>query len=320
MKASWRGEFYESLTAQRVLVTGVTGFIGWHLSAGLVELGAEVHGLARTASAATVPAGVVPYAVDLTEQAQTRAVVAEIAPTLVFHLAGLVTARCTLDLLLPMFEHNLHASVNLMLAAHEQGARVVLAGSSETPREGQVPTSPYAAAKAATTLYAQLLGDAFGLQVIRVDIPMTYGPRQDQRKLIPYVLDALAHNTPPRLGSGEAAYDFLFVDDVIRGLLLSGVSPGLAGSEVLLRSGRLTQVREVVALLLEMTDSRVAPEYHTQPDNRLTGGASETTAARLLPGWHPQWTLREGMQATWRWYLAHGGNPSDGYAEPAAAR
>ena len=46
---SWQVEFGDAFADQRVLVTGATGFIGWHLCEALVALGAEVHGLSRTA-------------------------------------------------------------------------------------------------------------------------------------------------------------------------------------------------------------------------------------------------------------------------------
>ncbi len=61
----WQTKFNPVFAGRRVLVTGATGFVGGHLCRALIELGAEVHGLARRASKSTLVPGCQPWAVDL---------------------------------------------------------------------------------------------------------------------------------------------------------------------------------------------------------------------------------------------------------------
>ena len=63
---SWHEEFGELFRGERVLVTGATGFLGRPLCEALLALGAQVHGLARSAEQGV--AGVVPWSVDLRER------------------------------------------------------------------------------------------------------------------------------------------------------------------------------------------------------------------------------------------------------------
>jgi len=63
---SWRAELGDVFAERKVLVTGATGFIGWHLCEALVALGAEVHGLSLDACAENLVRGCKAWTVDLT--------------------------------------------------------------------------------------------------------------------------------------------------------------------------------------------------------------------------------------------------------------
>ncbi len=77
-----------TLNQTRILVTGATGFIGRHVCRRLVELGAVVYGLARSASTATVSASVIPLAADVTDRGGIIAALEQTRPTLVLHMAA----------------------------------------------------------------------------------------------------------------------------------------------------------------------------------------------------------------------------------------
>src|SRR6476661_8527007 len=77
----------------RILVTGVTGFVGGHLAEALLaEGGAEVHGLARRAAwpapLAHLAASVRLHAADLADGATVEPVLCDVRPDHVYHLAG----------------------------------------------------------------------------------------------------------------------------------------------------------------------------------------------------------------------------------------
>ncbi|MBM4431173.1 MAG: SDR family NAD(P)-dependent oxidoreductase [Chloroflexi bacterium] len=302
---SWRAEFGDAFAERKVLVTGATGFIGWHLCEALVTLGAEMHGLSLDACVENLVRGCAAWAVDLTDIEAVRMTVSNIQPQLVFHLAGMVTARQDLSLVLPMLWNNLVSTVHLLLVAAEVGCqRIVVVGSSEEPTDG-APTSPYAAAKAAASMYGQMFHKVYGLPVVVVRPFMTYGPRQESTKLIPYTILALLRGENPHLSSGRRVCDFVYVVDVARGLLKVGIQPGLEGETVNLGTGGGTTVRDVVGLLVELTGSTDRPVFGAVPDRiEEHSHIADRDATQRLLDWEPQWSLRDGLVETIEWYRA----------------
>lgn len=300
---SWQGEFGDAFAGRRVLVTGSTGFIGWHLCEALVALGAEVHGLSRTASAENLVRGCQAWAVDLTDIEAVREAVSKVQPQFMFHLAGMVTARQDLNLILPMLQSNLVGTVHLLLTAAEtECKRIVIVGSSEELTD-EVPTSPYAAAKAAASMYARMFYKVYGLPVVVVRPFMTYGPRQESTKLVPYTILALLHGENPRLSSGRRVCDFVYVLDVVRGLLKASIQPGLEGQTLDLGTGIGTSVRDMVELLVELCGSTAQPVFGALPD-RLDERSqiADIDSTRWLLDWEPMWSLRDGLVETIEWY------------------
>lgn len=117
-----------------------------------------------------------------------RGVVSKIQPQLIYYLAGMVTARQNLNLVLPMLRNNLVGSVQVLLVATEIGCeRMVVVSSSEDLTDG-IPTSPYIASKATVSTYARMFYEVYGLPVVVVKSFITYGPRQRSTKLIPYTI------------------------------------------------------------------------------------------------------------------------------------
>lgn len=277
--------------------------MGWHLCKALTAVGAEVHGLSRTACVDNLVPGCEAWAVDLTDIEAVRAALSKIQPQLIYHLAGMVTARQDLDLVLPMLQNNLVGTVHLLLTVAEIGCeRMVIVGSSEEPTDG-TPTSPYAAAKAAASMYARMFNKVYSLPVVVVRPFMTYGPRQEPTKLIPYTILALLRGESPRLSSGRRVCDFVYVLDIVRGLLKVGVEPDLEGQTLDLGTGKGTSVREVVEFLVELSGSASLPLFGALPD-RLDERPqiADRDATRRLLDWEPLWSLRDGLMETIEWY------------------
>jgi UDP-glucose 4-epimerase len=304
---SWQNEFRDTFAERKVLVTGATGFIGSHLCEALVGLGADVHGLSRTASTQNLASGCKAWAVDLTDVEVVRAALSEIQPQFIYHLAAMVTARQDLNLVLSMLQNNLVSTVHLLLAAAEIACeRMVVMGSSEEPTAGasaEIHTSPYAAAKAAASIYTQMFHKVYGLPVVVVRPFMTYGPRQHPAKLIPYTILTLLRGESPKLSSGERVCDFVYVLDIVRGLLKAGIQPGLDGGRIELGTGVGTRIRDVAEVLVELSGSATRPVFGVIPD-RLgeRPQIADRDASRRLIGWEPLWSLRDGLMETVAWY------------------
>jgi nucleoside-diphosphate-sugar epimerase len=294
-----------------VLVTGASGFIGAHLCRELERLGAELHATSRRERAEE---GRRWHGVDLADAGGVADLVERVRPEVLFHLASHVAGSRDRSLVLPTFGANLASTVHLLDAVTRTGGcrRFVQVGSMEErePGEGdEPPASPYAAAKAAATAYCRMFHRLYDTPVVLARLFMVYGPAQgDLEKLIPYLILELLRGGEPKLSSGERPVDWIYVDDVVRGLVRAGFRsgrerPGLEGRRVDLGSGELVTIRELVERLYRIVGVDATPPFGTLPDRPMeqVRKARVEESAELL-GWHPEVGLDEGLRCTVDWY------------------
>jgi nucleoside-diphosphate-sugar epimerase len=246
---------------------------------------------------------------DLTDASTARGLIAEVRPDVVIHLAGLVAGSRDRALVLPMLEANLLATVALLDAAAEHGcARFVAAGSLEEPSSlDQAPSSPYAASKAAATGYVELFAAHYGLSAVVARLFMVYGPgEQDPNKLIAYVIARGLVPAPMLLSTGLRPVDWVYVDDVVDGLVRLAIRRDLVGASVDLGSGDLVPVRDVVAKLWRLLELDGTPPFGTLPEraHEAVRAADVATTERVL-SWRPRVALDEGLARTVAWFRAN---------------
>ncbi|MEU4572356.1 MULTISPECIES: NAD-dependent epimerase/dehydratase family protein [Nonomuraea] len=287
----------------RVLVTGATGFIGAHLVRRLDGLGARVHTVSRRPQD-----GPRAHRADLSDAAATAALVAEVAPEVVFHLASEVTGVRDPAVVAPTLAGNLTAAVNLMTALTGTPVRsVVLAGSVEEPRDGLPPGSPYAAAKAAATGYARMFHALWQLPVSVLRVAMVYGPGQpDTARLVPYVTLSLLRGEEPRLTSGTRMVTWVYVDDVVDAFVLAGEGGKAAGEVLDIGTAEPVSVRETVELLAGVVGGPARLAFgavDARPLDRTQ--RSDIGPAERVLGWRPSTGLEEGLRRTVAWYAEH---------------
>ncbi|MFQ5701794.1 MAG: NAD-dependent epimerase/dehydratase family protein [Acidobacteriota bacterium] len=206
--------------APAAVVTGATGFIGWHLCSCLQRAGWRVKALVRTGSPKPLPGGVerVPAVLERTRLVETF----RDADT-VFHLAGVTRARNRGG-----YEAvNVRTAAQVGLAARDTGARLVLVsslaaagpGTARRPRreeDPEAPVSDYGVSK--------LRGEG---QVRRIDgLRWTiarpcavFGPRDGGFRPL---FRMASRGLFPLPAAPATAYSLIYVDDLARGLELLG--------------------------------------------------------------------------------------------------
>lgn len=298
----------EALAACRVMVTGARGFLGSHACQQLLHCGAEVHAVARRLPEA---AGSLHWhQADLADLQQTRQAIEAARPDVIFHLAGYSEGLRELEHVSRSLSGDLVTAVNVLTAATQLGCRrVILAGSLEEPDAAQaaaLPSSPYAAAKWAASGYARMFHALYRTPAVILRVFMTYGPRQRPRKVIPYTILSLLEGRSPQLSDGRRPVDWIYVDDVIRGMLAAAVAPGVEGSTLDLGSGRLVSVREVVEEIVRQLGAPVAPCFGALPDRPLEQvRAADLRRTTSCLGWTPRTALADGLRQTIDWYREH---------------
>jgi UDP-glucose 4-epimerase len=292
---------------QKVLVTGASGFIGSHLCRRLIEDGSEVHAVYRTQAPAE-KSQVRWWQADVSDLRAVRSLFRNIHPDVIYHLASHVKGAPDLEHVLPTFHSNLESTINLLTLAAETGCRrIVLTGSLAEPdsQNGEIfPSSPYAAAKWASSGYARMFHALYQLPVVIARVFMVYGPaQQDLTKLIPYVTLSLLRGETPKVTSGDRLVDWIYVSDVVDGFIALGEASGIDGATLDLGSGELVTIREIVQQLAGVVDSKARVDFGALVDRpleptRLANPAE--TFARI--GWKAQVRLPEGLTRTVNYY------------------
>lgn len=296
-----------SIADAKVLVTGASGFIGAHLCRRLIAGGAEVYGLSRNQRAADDDP-IRWRQADVSDSKAVRALVGELRPDLVFHLASHVMGSPALEHVLPTFRANLKSTVNLLTAVAETGCRrIVLTGSLAEPEleaGEKFPSAPYAAAKWASSGYARMFHALYGVPAVLARVFMVYGPDQkDISKLVPYLTLALLRGETPTVTSGARLIDWIYVHDVVEGMVALATTPGLEGSTLELGSGTLVSIRDIVDALERIIGVEGATKFGALPDRPL----EPTRLARVAEttqriDWAPQVSLEDGLRKTVEWY------------------
>ena len=303
---SFQEEFGGRFEGKRVMVTGATGFVGTNLCRALRALGAEVAGVALADSLLHAPDPDGILAADLTDEASARTTVQAIQPEMVFHLAGMVDTRQSTELVLPTLAHNLMGAVHLMTALVGTGCqRVVVVTSSETPRAGQTPNSPYAASKLAMVSYAEMYWALYGLPVVIARPHMVFGPHQPPDKLIPYLIRCGLENTPPRLAGGKRLCDPVYVMDFVRAMLEMATEDRALGMTLDVGTGVGLSVAEIASRVLSLTGATAAPVFGAIPD-RLGEApqVADLASTQALLTWTPAWSFDDAIRETIEWYAA----------------
>jgi UDP-glucose 4-epimerase len=287
-----------------VLVTGASGFLGAHLVRALLAAGCRVDAVSRRPQAAESP-NLRWWQTDLAVAGECERLIEGARPEIVFHLASLVTGRRELEYVLPAFQANLESTVRLLAAASAAPAglcrRIVVAGSMEEPERNAIeaPGSPYAVAKAAATLYARFFHSLYGTPVVSARIFMVYGPGQvDHTKVVPYSILSALRGEAPRLSSGARPVDWIYVDDVVAGLLAAAEAAGVEGESFDLGSGELVTVRQIVEKICHAL-AAPPPQIGALADRPLEAVRRANIGKSLSRlGWRPTVGLEEGLHRT----------------------
>jgi UDP-glucose 4-epimerase len=294
----------QQFAGRKILVTGATGFIGSHLCRALYTNGAEVHAVSRVQHA---HGGMHWWQANLSDITAIRKLLDTVRPEIIFHLSGHATAAPDLKCALSTFDSHVISTVYLLTAATEMGCnRIVLTASLTEPQSScpdAIPGSPYAAAKLTSGVYGRMFHALYQTPVTIVRPYMTYGPRQNPQKIIPHVTLSLLRGESPKLASGQWRADWVYIDDVIDGLLGAAYISDVEGCTIDLGSGTMIPVREVVGQVVNLVGSPISPLFGSLPDRP----AEEIRAADLAYalnkiGWKPVTSLDEGLARTVAWY------------------
>jgi UDP-glucose 4-epimerase len=307
----------------KALVTGCAGFIGSHLTDGLLADRNEVLGVANLLDnyAGEVKRGNLARARDF-EAFRFLALdvsEAELGPLVedcdvVFHLAAEPGVRSSWGGRFGSYERNNVLATQRLLETLTRWPekRVVYASSSSVYGDAErLPTteeavprpfSPYGVTKLAAEHLCSLYHRNFGLATVSLRYFSVYGPRQrPDMAFNRFCRAALAGDSLTVFGDGRQTRDFTFVADVVAATRAAAVSPSAAGGVYNVGGGSRVSMNDVIEIIGRIAGRPLEVRREASQKGDMRATYADTSLARADLGFVPSVTLEQGIEAEYRW-------------------
>ncbi len=290
--------------------------------------------------------------IDICDGEALAASLADFQPDVIYHLAAESHVDRSIDGPMDVVRTNLLGTACVLEAARaywsaldsqrRDAFRLVHVSTDEVfgtlPLEGEArfrigdpyaPNSPYAASKAGADHLARAWWRTYGLPVVVSNASNNFGPWQHPEKLIPTIVLAALSGAPlPVYGRGVNVRDWLFVEDHVDALLAVR-HRGRPGAQYLAGGYGATSNIALVSMICAALD-RIAPDKNG-PYERLIAFVADRPGhdlrydvdpepLRTELGWHPRFTLSEGLERTVAWYVANFGRYASRLRESGLVR
>ena len=299
----------------RVLVTGGGGFIGSNLVRALLERGDDVRILDNFSTGNRANLADLAGEIEMAEgelRSYERVHAATRGVEVVFHQGALPSVPRSVQDPLTTAAVNTEGTLNVLLAARDEGVRrVVFASSSsvygnsdELPRvetQNPDPISPYGVSKLAAERYCVSFSRVYPLETVALRYFNVFGPNQDPSSqyaaVVPRFITTIADGRPvPIYGDGEQKRDFTFVSNVVEANLLAADAAEVSGTIVNVATGRATSVHELADTIGSILGLSVERELHPARTGDIRDSYADATRAAHLLGWEARVGLEDGLR------------------------
>ena len=299
----------------KLLVVGGTGFLGTHILKRAHELGWITASLSirpphlqRTVSTTHYFQG------DLLVDENLRTQISDFSPDYVVNCSGYVNhSELVADAQSTMRTHFKLTSHLLDLFSSLPIKRFINVGSSDeyglcsAPQSeiyAEQPFSTYSLAKTLSThtVLARFRLTGFPGLVIRPFL--LFGPMQDEKRFIPYVIKNCLEGRLFQLGRGDVDRDFLYITDAVDAIISLLECPNVSGQVFNLASGMPMSISTAVDSIRNCLGGLGQPEYSVIDHRRGQNSCIYADISRITNaiGWTPKTSFLDGIEKTVSYY------------------
>lgn len=294
----------------KILMTGITGFIGHHLGERLVNDGHEVYAIVRPTSkidelSENLRRNVKFYVYDKDNTVLdiiTDLCVEDRRSDVVYHLASSVMTNHEFEDIERLIQSNITFGTELLdaMTAHQIKNFVNVDTFAQHYEDADYsPTNLYAATKQCFKDIMQYYVEAESLKQISLCIFNSYGSDDKGGRIFALLKRIADSGETLKMSPGGQLIDTVFIDDIIEGFIIAGkmlaeCKYDYCGTYAL-SSTKPIPLREVVKIFEDVAGKKLSIEWGGRP-YRAREVMVPWYSYKLLPGWRPKVSLQEGIK------------------------
>ncbi len=293
---------------KKVLVTGGTGFLGFHLLKKLKNFNYSLYSLSsKKPKKIRKIAGVKYIICDITNKMQLK-------KKLKYHFNYVINFSGYID----------HSNKSKTMNSHYFGCKNLLNffknkninnfiqigssleyGSVKSPHKETSfcrPKGNYGLAKFKATKYLQKIGKKFNISFTILRLYQVYGPNQTNNRLIPMVINSCLENKKFSCTSGKQKRDFLYVEDLTK-LIIKVIKKRSRNKIYNVGAGNKLKVKKVIELIKKMTGAGepLFGKIKMRKDE-MNNNFPDISKVKKEYNWTPKFSIRSGIRNTILFY------------------
>ncbi|MDN3509495.1 MAG: GDP-mannose 4,6-dehydratase [Candidatus Neptunochlamydia sp.] len=316
-------------TKKKVLITGIVGFIGFHLASFLIKKGDYVIGcdnfndyytpeLKKSRADKLKRLGVEVIPLDIQEIQKIAPLLKEKRITHIVHLAAQAGIRYSITHPIPYADSNLTGFLSVLELARSTQVKLIFASSSSVyggnikipfsetdPTDS--PVSLYAATKKSGELLAKSYHHLYQIPMTGLRFFTVYGPWGRPDMAYFSFSEKILNGKPiPVFNHGKMERDFTYIDDIIEGT--SAAIDHCNGFEIYnLGNHRPESLMNLITLLESALGKKAIIDYKPMQAGDVTTTYADISKAQKELVFTPKTSLASGIEQFTDWFLEYHG-------------
>lgn len=311
------------------LITGITGFVGSHMTELLLAKKHGVFGISRgltnNAQSENLKRKITFLSTDILNKKRLEGIIKKVKPDYIFHFAAQSSNLDSFEKPKFTFETNVLGTLNLLDAVHAMPTKptIIVTGSSEEyghinqteipiSEDNQLrPQNPYAVSKIAGSYLSYQYALTYGINVIRVRSFNQEGPGRQARYVISNFAKQIVEIEKGKkkpvifVGNLDTQRDFLDVRDAVSAYLLLAQKGG-RGEVYNVCSMKPRKINDILKILLSLSfakDVQIFKDKKRMRPSEIPVFYGDNTKVKKATGWKPKIIFEKTLKDTlnyWR--------------------